>query len=263
MMAGLGIGFLVVSLISYVLQYGSYFASWRQGLVGAEESVGGALTYGLIAGAVLTAIFLGTILLFGLLVGLTEVPWLFLPALIIIIPLFVMMAPTFSGVFSIALLFAAAFGGMAMSAMMGQMGMTDEAGLGGGVVVLLLILAFLIVWLAARFCVAAPVMAHRKSYNVLDGLKTSWAMTAASQWKLVGYFLLLGLVLIVLLFLVGMIFGAGMVGMMQGGDMGGGSIVSILLFSLLIGIPMAYLTVAVPGGIYKELGGDNTTEVFA
>ncbi|MEY4270903.1 MAG: hypothetical protein RLZZ58_2119 [Pseudomonadota bacterium] len=263
MMAGLGAGFLVVSLVTYVLQYGSYFASWRQGLAGGDESVGGALTYGLIAGAVITGIFIATVLVFALLVGVTQSPWVFVPALLIIIPLFAMLAPAFMGLLSIVMLLLAAFGSFAMSAVLGQMGMGDEVGMGGGAILLILILAFLFVWLGARLSCAAPLMAHRKSYNPIDAMKSSWAMTATSQWKIVGYLMLIGLVLLVLVFLASMILGAGMMGAMQSGDMGGGSIVSVLLFSLLISIPMAYLTVAIPGGIYKELGGDSTAQTFA
>src|SRR3546814_139640 len=47
--AAMGAGGFLLSLVNYLLQTGSYFASWRIGLKGGGEPVGTAIGYGLIA----------------------------------------------------------------------------------------------------------------------------------------------------------------------------------------------------------------------
>src|SRR6185436_14640591 len=55
-MAGMGGLMLIIILVSYLLQMGSYFASWRLGF-GEDEAVVGATTYGLIAALVMVIAF--------------------------------------------------------------------------------------------------------------------------------------------------------------------------------------------------------------
>lgn len=50
-----------------------------------------------------------------------------------------------------------------------------------------------IVWLAARLCCTGPIMADKRTFNVLTGLSRSWRITGAAQWKIFAYFILLGI----------------------------------------------------------------------
>ena len=85
-------------------------------------------------------------------------------------------------------------------------------------------------------------------------------MTAASQWKIFGYFILLGVALLVIFMILGMIVGVSMFA--GGGVPGGGSLVGLAVGGLLMGIPIAYLQVGVPAGIYRALGGARPADVF-
>jgi heme/copper-type cytochrome/quinol oxidase subunit 2 len=105
-------------------------------------------------------------------------------------------------------------------------------------------------------------MADRGTVNLFAGLRESWRMTAANQWRIMGYLALIGVVLCVVFFVFAVIAGAGMMaGMSSGGapQMGVGT----MLFTLVVSIPFAYLTVLVPAGIYRELRGPGAAEVFA
>ena len=48
-----------------------------------------------------------------------------------------------------------------------------------------------------------------------------------------------------------------------GGAPSSGSIIGIVIGALLLGIPMAYLQVGVPAGIYRALGQGSQGDVFA
>lgn len=220
-MAAMGGLAILTSLINYVLQTGSYFASWRMGLSNGSETLGSALGFGFIAA---------------------------LPTLLLMIAVVLVLVLIGFVVFGSAL---------APLAMGGQPGAGTSA-----VMLLLMLLFFLfLIWLAARFCCTGPVMADQRTFNVLTGLGESWKMTAASQWKIFGYFILLGIALFVVFLILGMIVG---VSMFAGGGMpGGGSIVAILIGALLLSIPMAYLQVGVPAGIYRALGEGSKSDVFA
>src|SRR3546814_8814710 len=85
-----------------------------------------------------------------------------------------------------------------MSAANGQGNPASLAAAGAGVLLFIPIFLLLLVWLAARFCCTGPVMADRRSYNVLSALGESWRMTSASQWKLAVYFILIAIVLMVI-----------------------------------------------------------------
>lgn len=214
---------ILLSLIGYILQTGSYFASWRLGLSNGEP-LGSAIAYGLVA----------------------ALPVLALSILI---------------VFVIGLVGFLVFGGLFASLTMGS---PDPGSLArGGMMMLLLAPLFflLVIWLAARLCCAGPIMADRRSYNVVSALGDSWRMTAVSQWKLVGYFVLLAIALLVVFTIVGAIVG---VSMFAGGGMpSSGSIVGLIVGSLLLTVPRAFLQVGIPAGIYRALGNSNQADVFA
>lgn len=219
-MGGLAI---LIALINYVLQTGSYFASWRIGLTNGSEPIGSALGFGLIAALPVLALVFIVALVFGLIA---------------------------------VVLFGSAF----TSFMPGA----DPSGAaaGAGLMLLFMFLFFLfLIWLGSRLCCTGPIMADRRSFNVLTALADSWRMTAASQWKIFAYFILLGVALFIVLMILGMIVG---VSMFAGGGMPStGSFIGLMIGALLISIPLAYLQVAVPAGIYRALGQGNQSDVFA
>lgn len=223
-LAALGATTFLLGLIAFVLQTGSYFASWRMGLMPGQESVGSAISYGMVAALPVILVFIGFILVFGIIFGVL-------------------------------------FGGAMIPALIG--GDASAAGAAGtaGLVLLALplILAFGL-WLSARFCVMGPIMAAGRSYNPIPALAESWRMTAASQWKLMGYFFLLIIVAMILGVVLSLVFG---VSMLAGGGPGTGSLILLTIMSALIGIPLAYLYVGIPVGIYKALGGGNASDIFA
>lgn len=225
MMAALGGGMILLSLVNYVLQTGSYFASWRIGFTNGGEPLGSALAYGLVAALPVLLLTFVVVLIFGLIIfmifGSAMMPML--------------------------------MGGQPSEAAAAQTGLT--------MLVLVPLLMLFCVWLAARFSCTGPVMADRRTYNVLTGLGESWRLTAASQWKIFAYFILIGIAMIVVFLILGMLVG---VSMFAGGGMPGtGSIVGLMIGAIIISIPMAYLQVGIPAGIYRALGQTDVGDVFA
>ena len=224
-MAALGGTVFLLGLIGFIVQMGSYFASWRMGLAPGQESVGSALGYGLVAALPVLLVTIGFIVVVGLVFGVL-------------------------------------FGGAMLPMLMG--GDPTAAGAAGSVGMIFLALpvffAFFL-WLSARLCVMGPIMAAGRSYNPLPALAESWRMTAASQWKLMGYFVLLFIVALILIMVLGLVFGVS--ALASGGDPGAGSMAVITIMSALVGIPIAYLYVGIPAGIYKALGGGDRADIFA
>lgn len=225
-LAAIGGMAVLVGLIAYILQTGSYFASWRMGLAPGEESVGSALSYGMVAALPVLLLGIGFVLVIGL-------------------------------------IFTIIFGASFLPMLMGGAAGGNEPSLATAGLVLLAIPVFfaIMLWLAARFCCIGPVMAAKRSYNPLTGLAESWRMTGASQWKLMGYFVLLGIVMFILFLIIGMIAGVSLVA--GGGGMSGSSLTIFMILGSLLSIPIIYAYVAIPAGIYRALGGDNPSDVFA
>ncbi|MGB7410517.1 MAG: hypothetical protein WA910_05195 [Sphingopyxis granuli] len=224
LVAAMGTTGVLLGIVNYVLQTGSYFASWRIGLTNGGEPVGAALGYGMIASLPVLLLAVVIVLLLGI------IGFLF---------------------FGSALMTLASGGEPSSSALMGI-----------GVAFFLIAPLFLLflVWLAARLCCTGPYMADQRSYNVLAALGASWRMTAASQWKIFAYFILLGVALIVIFMILGMIVG---VSLLAGGAPGTGSMLGLIIGAILLSVPMAYLQVGVPAGLYRALGGTNRSDVFA
>lgn len=222
MMAAMGATGVLLSLVNYVLQTGSYFASWRIGLTNGGEPVGSAIGYGLIAAFPVLLLAIAIVFVLGILGFL---------------------------LFGSALMTMATGGEPSGAALMG---------LGATIFLVLPLFLLFMTWLAARFCCTGPYMADQRSFNVLAGLGASWRMTAASQWKIFGYFILLGIALIVIFMILGMVVG---VTAMAGGAPG--SMLGLIVGAIVLSVPMAYLQVGVPAGLYRALGGTSTSEVFA
>lgn len=211
---------ILVGLIGLVMQMASYFASWRMGLAPGQDSVGSALGYGMVAALPLLLVMFVFILVLGIVMGVI-------------------------------------FGASVIPLIMSGGTPTDAQAAGIGVSMLIGVPVFFlfILWLTARFCCMGPVMAAQRSFNPFTGLTESWRMTGASQWKLMGYFFLIFIVMIILVMIVGMFVG---ISTLAGGDGGGIAIV----LGALVGIPMAYLYTAVPAGIYRALSGGKTSDIF-
>lgn len=257
MMAGMGMGILIVSLLSYVLQFGSYFASWRLGLGSNADDLVGGLRFGMIAALVLVGILIGTLIVAGLLAYAIS-PWLAFPFILLLLLCFVIMYPALFGFLAILFLLLAVFGSFALSSMAPMM---VGGGVGGGFGILIMVLvAVLLLWLAARLCCTAPSMADREDYLPFEAMKRSWAMTSEGQWRIAGYFLLIGTVILVIAVILGLIVGSAFQSMVMGGGVPGFG--TVILMTVLISIPMAYFTVAIPAGIYRALGQDDVSQVF-
>lgn len=257
-----GLTVLLVMAAGYVLGIGSYFGSWRLGL-GAGEDTGGAIVYGLIAGLLVVILFVGLIVLFGVLMSQASVTVgaiLFIATMMLLLSaIYTAMAALVAVGMFLMLLLMLAFGAT-MNAIDPGMGLGEG---GGAVAVVIgLGLAVLLLWLSARFCCVAPAMADRRSLNLALGFGESWRLTAEHQWRIMGYLALLGIVLVVILFVLSIVVGAGMVAGMGGGggppQVGAGA----MILGLLFGIPFAYLVVLVPAGIYRELRPAAPAEVF-
>lgn len=257
----LGGAAVIAMIVSYVLQLGSYFGSWRLGF-GEGEPLAGAIVYGLIAGVLVIVAFVAVFIVAGIFMQASPSLGAILMALLLlplVAALYTVWAALIAIVMFLVMLLVLAFGA-SMSDMNPAAALT-----GGGGVAVLVILALLAVllWLSARFSCATSIMADRRTFNLLTGLSESWRLTAASQWRIVGYLALLSVVLMVLFVVLAMIVGVGMAQSFQGGgvpEVGLGMIIA----TLIISIPLAYLTVLVPAGIYRELGGGETSaKVFA
>lgn len=256
--SAMGGALLLAMLIGYVLQFGSYFGSWRLGF-GEGESLAGAIIYGLITSVILIVLMVVVVFVIAAVAAVTPVTGMLL-MVILLLPLFAMLATVLASLFSVIMflmvLVMAAFG-----ASMTQMPGFADAAAGGGIALLVMVaITAVLFWLTARFSCTTSVMADRKTFNLLAGAAESWRLTAANQWRIMGYLALLGIVMLVLAFVVAMIVGAGMVGAAGSGNATQVGATGIIA-GLVIGIPLAYLMVLVPAGIYRELAG--TTEASA
>lgn len=128
------------------------------------------------------------------------------------------------------------------------------AGAGGGaiavVILLLFVLLFVMLWLVARLSVAAPAMADAGSINPLYGIAASWRLTAARQWSILGYIVLLAIAGGIISSIVQAILG------LFGETVGAG------LAVIIVTAPIAVVTIAVYAGIYLTLVRRDAGDVF-
>ncbi|HEX8625065.1 MAG TPA: hypothetical protein VF782_08285 [Allosphingosinicella sp.] len=258
---------IVIMIVSYVLQMGSYFSSWRIGL-GRDESLGGAIVYGLICAVLAVIAFFVIVLVITVIIaqamqGGGAMAFL---ALLVAIPVLILMAALYSVImaamavgmflmFLIVLAFGASMGAANPALAM--------AGQGGIAVLVALAIMALLFWATVRFSCTTSVMADRKSFNLFAALAESWRLTGPSQLRIMAYLGLLGILLCVVLFVLVLVLGASMMGSMSSGQVPEVGIGSQIMM-LIAGIPFAYLTVLVPAGIYRELFEETAVaEVFA
>jgi hypothetical protein len=257
--------YLAAAALGYLLQTGSYFAALHFGF-GGERSAGGAILFGLVAGLIAVLVIAAGHLLgmFGSRPFLTEdtlpiaVAIFLLPLVLVYSLFFISQAIMVAGAAILLLGFAMAYG-----AIQGQMGLAATiAGGSGSVAVLLLVLAGLLFWLAARFSCVTPLMADRKSLNLFTAIRDSWRLTWEEQWGITRYLALIGFVVALVIILGSLAVGAGVDGYLQGGE-ATDNLLAIAV-RLVLAIPFAFLCVAIPAGIYRQLVGVETpAEIFA
>lgn len=257
-MGGMGIGLLIGSIIGYVLQFGSYFASWRVGFGPDGKDLADGLRFGFIAAGVFVGLMILLFILIGILAFATT-PWIIVPLALLLVVFFTIIYPALFGFFAIIFLLVGAFGGYALAGLAPMMG--GDSGGGGIAILMFLFFGAFYLWLAARLCCTAPAMADKNDYLPFNAMKRSWALTAEGQWRIVGYFLLIGVVLFVIALILGLVVGSSFQSMLMGGGTPGVGMIVVL--TVLVSIPVAYLTVAIPAGIYRTVAVQNAGEVFA
>src|SRR3546814_14660265 len=66
MLAAFGATAFLVGIVNFVVQTGSYYASWRIGLTGGGEPLGSAIGYGLVAALPVLLLAVAVVLVFGI-----------------------------------------------------------------------------------------------------------------------------------------------------------------------------------------------------
>ena len=166
--------------------------------------------------------------------------------------------------FILTLIFGAALGGMgALSPSALESGAAGAVG--GGAIFLMIILYIAVIvfmlWVQARFSVAGPVMADRLTRNPVTGLGESWRLTVASQWAIVGFYLLFTIGIFIYALIAGMIFG-GILGAIAGGSVVG-AILTMIVMAAAVYLPMIMISFSMPIGIYRALAPRASGDVFA
>ena len=267
MMQAIGMPVVLLALaLAHLLQAGSYFASLRFGFTGAREPVG-PLGFGLAAGFVATLIIaVGYCAsLFGFW-GLAAPGTVEIAIIVLMLPLMLVYALFF---ISAAIMGAATIIGMLLflfiyGAIQGYPEAAAAAFGGSGVVtVIMLVLSGLLFWLAARFSCVTALMAQRGSLNVFAAIRDSWRMTADEQGGITGYLVLIGFATGLIVVGISLLIGVGTGGLMQGNRNLGMDGTAELVLRFVFGIPLAFLSVMLPAGIYRQLVGEDTpTEIF-
>ena len=133
----------------------------------------------------------------------------------------------------------------------------------GLVVVLLIVLAGAMLWLAARFSCMTCIMADRRSVNVFGAVAESWRLTWEDQWLILRYLALIGFGLAAIIFIGLLAAGYGLAsifGDSETPELG----IGVIIIGVALGIPFAFLTVMIPAGIYRErVGPAAPVDVFA
>lgn len=225
--------FMLFALIAGTIVSAASLLIWRTGLVGGEPV--SDIGWGLGAGAAymfgLFLVYIGTIILM----------YIFL--------------------FIIGLFALAVFGASGMSFESFATGGASTGLILFGIIIYAAIIIFFL-WFFGRLSVAGPIMAVNRSSNPFSAFADSWRLTSASQWKIVGFNVLMAIAFMLFFFIVSMFFG-GIVGamMMPGG--GSGSMIGALLLALIVYVPVVLVSVSMPAGVYRCLGVSGSTDVFS
>ena len=233
-----------------------------------NRSLSGAIGFGLLAGlaiAIVYAALMAAAFLASSQIG-EAGAWL-LGILIFLIPLatgFAIIYTLFAAVVAI-LLATLLILAMIFGTLMGDIGFAATLTGGSGLVtVILLVMSAIMLWLAARFSCAAPLMAERRSFNLVAAMRESWRLTLDEQWAIVRYLALVAFALALIVAGGATLAGLGVRGFIEGGVLPEGDSIAGALIGMAVSLPLAFLSVLVPAGIYRELEqGAATAEVFA
>lgn len=178
--------------------------------------------------------------------------------LVVMIAAYILM---FIVMFILTLVFGAAFGGMgALSP-----AALESGAVGGGAIFLIVVLYIAVIvfllWVQGRFLVAGPVMADRLTRNPMTGLTESWRLTGASQWTIVGFYLLFTIGIFIYALIAGMIFG-GILGAIAGGSVVG-AILTMIVMAAIVYLPIIMISFSMPIGVYRALAPRASGDVFA
>jgi hypothetical protein len=252
--------------IGYVLQIGSYFASWRLGF-GAGGPLAGAILYGLAAGLLAVAVIA---VVATPAVSLAARLWtpeaVLLGALVALIPLSAVAALFYTTMAALAaaLLALLLIAAMAFGTASGQVGLAATlVGGRGDLVVVLLVMCGVLMWLAARLSCTAALMAERRSFNLLAAVRDSWRLTWEEQWAILRYLALVGFTLALVVLGAAIAAGAGASALIA--ETGAPTLqTGAIVVRLLVAVPLAFLSVMVPAGIYRELTrAEISADIFA
>lgn len=160
------------------------------------------------------------------------------------------------------LIFGAAFMGFGSF----SPGAFESGAAGGGMIILVVLFYIAIVvfflWLFGRLSVAGPVMADRLTRNPITGIAESWRLTAASQWTIVGFYVLIVILSLVYGLVVGLIFG-GIMGAAASGGSTIGAFISMIVMALVVYVPQLLLSFSMPMGIYRAITPRASGDIFA
>jgi hypothetical protein len=266
--AAAGAAMIVVMGLSYLLQTGSYFASWRLGLA-RDSSPGGALLYGLPASLLAMAIVALAIALAAAAFGqLMEQPGLALILGIIAAVPVILASALFYTLMSAMIAVAVSLGLvllMAVGTATGNIGLAATlVGGSGAVAVALVGLSLVWLWLAARLSCTAAIMAERRSFNLVAAMRESWQLTWEDQCAILRYLALLGLCVMLILFAAMFAVGVGAAAAVNLAPDPQQDTLVFALIGLVVAIPLAYLAVMIPGGIYRSLNSaSDDAAIFA
>lgn len=255
---------LLAYAVSHALQIGSYFAALRFGYAGGEAPAG-AVVFGLFAGVVATLVVIAGYLVavFGAYAiaspGAFELAVLVLTLPLIVVYSLFFISQAIMGAATLVLILAYAF---IVGVVSGYPGAVAYAFGGSGLmVVFMLVLSFLLFWLSARFSCVTAVMAERGSLNIFSAIGESWRMTSDEQWPITRYVALVGFIVAAIIIGVSLVIGASTGGLRSGGL--GMDTTGELILRCLFGVPLAFLAVMLPAGIYRQLTGEDTpAEIF-
>lgn len=150
------------------------------------------------------------------------------------------------------LIFAAITGGAAFTPAAIQSGAV-AGGVLVAVVAIYLLFLLAIMWFQARLSVAGPVMAARRLLNPITGISESWRLTGPSQWRIVGFTLLIniviGIAVVVAAWIVGKLVGQGPA--------------ALIVVAVLVYLPALMVWMATPPAIYREIVPADDAETFA
>lgn len=264
---GVGAAALGGFAISYVLQIGALFAVLRLGL-GEGESFGRALLYGGLAGVAATAVA-AVLVAIAVMAARPAPPGMMHFVIMATLIPFALALSVFSTVLAALIgtgLVMVLSVTMVLGATTGNVGLaaTVAGGGSGFMVVLLLLLSAAMVWVAARLCCTAAIMADHRNLNLMKAIRGSWELTWEEQGRIALYLALLGIACVVLFAGTAIAIGGSLAALQTGTSPPLASLTVTLLFGFAIGAIFAFLSALVPAGIYLRLAGDAApVEVFA